>query len=164
MALFQKLSSSALPKLSPLSGLGSVRTHVGYMPFEGPFKPADTERQRLSDAILSVNLKPITRIKYTWDPMHPRVQSVRKVMFYLSSEKVRNTNPAVFAKTEVVNDRSEPMAQYDLVDGRRLVFKTAYLTPLEVIGTINKYALPLVKEDKAPAAESKGAGKIGKKR
>jgi hypothetical protein len=38
-----------------------VRSHVGYMPFEGPVVPKDSPTHLLNQQLMNVNLKPVTR-------------------------------------------------------------------------------------------------------
>ncbi len=37
------------------------RTHVGYMPFEGPIVPKDSPAELLKLELRKINLKPVTR-------------------------------------------------------------------------------------------------------
>jgi len=58
---------ASLNKLfSPFSHLNTLvrvpfRSHVGYMPFEGPIVPRNTPSHLLNREVLNVNLKPVTR-------------------------------------------------------------------------------------------------------
>lgn len=136
------------------------RGHVGYLPFQGRVVPLGvTERQRTFDACKLVNLKPVKRVTFTFDPFHPQVRSVRRTLFYLSCERVRNTNPKCAFRTEVTSDRSEPTISVALEDGGSILFKTANLKEGEILGLLNQIVLPMVKEEAPAVFESKGAKK-----
>lgn len=163
---------ASLNKLfSPFSHLNTLvrvpfRSHVGYMPFEGPIVPRNTPSHLLNREVLNVNLKPVTRIHFKWDPFHPKVKSVRDLMFLMSAERIRATNPKCTFKTEAVNDRAEATLRVALEDGRNLVFKLGHLNALDVISILNKHVLPMVKIEKETVLESKGSkmASAGKKK
>ena len=52
-----------------------------------------------------VNLKPVKRMHFTFDPFNPQVKSIRHILFHFSSEKIRATNAKCVYKTDIVSDR-----------------------------------------------------------
>ena len=99
----------------------SVRTHLGYIPFEG----------RMGGHVLSnpekffiehkkANLQPVKKVTYSFDPMTNNCKSLRHFMFFWSSKKVKATNGKLLTKTEIVDNRSDPKILFELNDGRDL--------------------------------------------
>merc|ERR1712142_1104168 len=128
-----------LKTCSPLKTL--VRTHLGYIPFEGRLGRRPTN----------------------WSKFYAEL---RNVMFMWNSKKVRATNIKMIVKTEIVDDRRDPIITFDLNDGRQLEIRTGNLTELEIATVVNSYLLPLVKEEELSEVVSKGAkagGKTSKK-
>lgn len=117
------------------------------------------------------NLQPVKKVTYTFDPIKDNYHSIRNVMFFWNTKKVKATNVKLLIKTEIVDDRREPKIVFDLNDGRQLEIRTGNLTELEIAIIINSYLLPLVKDEEvvdtlskgAAAAASGGGGKGGKK-
>lgn len=120
----------------------------------------------LGQQLKLANLKPVKRIHYRLDPMHSKVNSVRRVMHYLSTEKARSTGPKTAFKYDFVSDRSEPTITLTFHDDDQLkvTFKTANLTDYEIVYEMNKIVLPRVKEEKAVVMQTKGSTKLGKKK
>jgi len=134
-----------------------VRTHLGYIARQGKSKQYDTPWARTKLQLIKVNMKPVKRVHYTFDPFHPRVDSIRHVIRHFSCERIQKSNPKCFFKTEVVCNRSEPTIKIELDEGNSLLFKTAHLSTEEIVTMINDYVLPRVKEEKPAVTESKGA-------
>ena len=123
------------------------------------------------------NMQPVKKVTYTFDPMTSNWNSLRNIMFFWQTKKVKATNVKLLTKTEIVDDRRDPKITYDLNDGRQLevgskikhIFlhniscysqiKTGNLTELEIATIINHYLLPLVKEVEETETVSKGAAK-----
>jgi len=161
----------------PISGVGcgptlmSVRTHLGYIPRQGPANTRANEHEQTKIQIRKVNMKPVKKVHYKLDPFHPKPHSILNVMTHLSNEKIQKSNPKCLWKTEMVSDRSEPTIKIELNEGDSLLFKTANLKPLEILEIMNDYVLPrVVVESKQvadsgkPKAAAGGAkGKKGKK-
>ena len=108
-----------LKTVSPM--VMSVRTHLGYIPFEGRLG-ADrmNNAQKFYLEHKKANMQPVKKVTYTFDPMTPNVQSLRSIMFFWQTKKVKATNVKLITKTEIVDDRREPKILYDLNDGRQL--------------------------------------------
>lgn len=162
-ALFKKAVPDAAAALTrPVIGNSFVvpnRTHLGYIALQGPATKLDNPWDRLRKQLIKVNMKPVKRVHYIFDPFHPRVDSIRKVIHHFSCERIQKSNPKCFYKTEVVCDRSEPTIKLELdeKEGNSLLFKTANLSEEEIVTLINDYVLPRVKEDAPVVTESKGA-------
>jgi len=140
-----------------------VRTHVGYIAKQGPAKTYNNPWERTKLQLVKVNMKPVKRVHYQFDPFHAQVDSIRRVIYHFSCERIQKSNPKCVFKTEVVCNRSEPTMKIELDEGNSLLFKTANLTAEEIITMVNDYVLPRVKAETPVVTESKGAKK-GKKK
>jgi len=155
-------ATAAHTRLPMVGGSGSCvvvpnRTHLGYIARQGPSTKLDNPWDRTRYQLIKVNMKPVKRVHYTFDPFHPKVDSIRKVIHRFSCERIQKSNPKCFYKTEVVCDRSEPTMKIELDEGNSLLFKTANLSEEEIVTMINDYVLPRVKADAPVVTESKGA-------
>jgi len=156
-----------LAKATKLPTLVPVRTHLGYIPFEGPLRPYPTNAKKFHGALKIVNLQPVNKITYSFDPFTNDHHSLRNFMYFFNGKKVKATNLKTIVKTSILDDRSSPNVKFDLNDGRQLEIKTGRLTELEIATIVNNYVLPLVKEVEEVVTEtkaSKGAGKGGAKK
>ncbi len=61
-----------------------------------------------------IDLRPVQRVVFKFDPFHPNVRDFRDLMFHLSSSKIRNSNNKCVYKTDVVSDRSDPELLFKL--------------------------------------------------
>ena len=75
--LFNSLLSR--PVCSVLTYIPS-RNHKGYLPFEGRYPNLDTEEKQLKLQTKALNFKPVKRIHFKVDPLHPRANSIRQVV------------------------------------------------------------------------------------
>ena len=136
-----------------------VRTHFGYLPYEGRFPNDKTEKAINRIEIKKINLKPVKRMLFTCDPCHPKSNSIRRLMTTISTEKIVKTGPKTVFKYNFVTDRSLPSLTLTFHDNEKtVVFKTAELTEHEVIAEMNKIVLPLIKDEKDMVVK-KGAKK-----
>jgi len=154
---------SLLSARAPL--LASVRTHLGYIPFEGRTATPPNDIVKFTLELKKANMQAVTKATYTFDPMTENCHSLRNFMFFWNTKKIRRTNLKLANKVSVVDDRSEPTILMNLNDGRDLEIRCGNLTELEIATVVNHYLLPLVKEEeKATLTKSeKGAGQGGKK-
>ena len=107
-----------LKTVSPM--VMSVRTHLGYIPFEGRLGGQLSNCGKFLLEHKRANLQPVKKVTYTFDPMTSNCDSMRSFMFYWQTKKVRATNVKLITKTEVLDDRSDPRILFDLQDGRQL--------------------------------------------
>jgi len=159
-----RLSACPAPVLSSVSvppTLTSVRTHLGYIPFEGRVGRKLTNTELFLQELKIANIQPVKKITYTFDPIREDFQSIRNFMFFWNKPKVLETNLKVLVKTEIVDDRREPVINFELNDGRTIEIRTSLLKELEIARIVNHYLLPLVTEEKA-GAETKSAKDAGK--
>ena len=98
----------------------SVRTHLGYIPFEGRIGGNLNNCGKFLLEHKRANLQPVKKVTYTFDPMTSNCDSMKSFMFYWQTKKVKATNVKLITKTEVLDDRSDPRILYDLNDGRQL--------------------------------------------
>jgi len=165
---------NSAPRLSPLLASVqeaspqtiSVRTHLGYIPFEGRLGRKLSNKELFLKELRIANIQPVKKITYTFDPIREDYQSIRNFMYFWNKPKVLETNIKVIIKTDIVDDRREPVINFELTDGRNLEVRTSKLTELEIARVVNYYLLPLVKEEvvQAETKAAKGAGAGGKKK
>jgi len=143
-----------------------VRTHLGYIPFEGRLGRKLTNKELFLKELKIANIQPVKKITYTFDPIREDYQSIRNFMYFWNKPKVLETNIKVIIKTDIVDDRREPVINFELTDGRELEVRTGNLTELEIARVVNYYLLPLVKEEVAQTEtkSAKGAGGGGAKK
>lgn len=138
---------------------------MGYIPFEGRLAPYPTDKSKFHSEINRVNLQPVNKITYSFDPFTLDHYSLRVYMYFLNAKKPKATGVKTIHKTNILDDRSSPNIKFDLNDGRQLEVKTGNLSELEIASIVNNYVLPLVKDDVDVVVEtkaSKGAAKGGK--
>lgn len=110
-----------LKSSTPLKTL--VRTHLGYIPFEGRLGPQLNNNQKFLLEQKKANLQPVTKVTYTFDPMKENYHSLRNFMFFWNTKKVKATNIKLITQTKIVDDRSDPKIIFELNDGRHLEVK-----------------------------------------
>lgn len=154
-------SCPALLRPSAPPTLSSVRTHLGYIPFEGRIGRKLSNKELFLHELKKANIQPVKKVTYSFDPIRSDYQSIRNFMFFWNKPKVLETNIKLLVKTEILDNRREPVISFELNDGRTLEVRTSALTELEIARVVNHYLLPLVKEEEA-AVETK-ASKQGKK-
>ena len=157
--------------LKPVIATVPVRTHTGYIPFEGRVPNIDNPQMEFYLKTRLINLQPVKKITFKFDPFTKNCAGVRDMIAVMGSEKVRMTNPKCGFKTDVVDDGSEPTIRVELGgdnDGKKIVFEAGLLSSHEILEQFNRIVLPLVKEETGAVVQSKGekmrtAGKSGKK-
>merc|ERR1711928_199475 len=116
------------------------------IPFSGRFSRSAGIYSAIGKQLNSVNLKPVQKIVFKFDPFQQNVTTVRDCLFMFSSEKISNTNLRCLIKTDIV-DNAEPSISVTLGEGKNFVFKTSNLNSLEVLQEFNKIVLPLVPKE-----------------
>uniref|UniRef100_A0A8D8RYP2 Large ribosomal subunit protein mL53 n=1 Tax=Cacopsylla melanoneura TaxID=428564 RepID=A0A8D8RYP2_9HEMI len=124
------------------------------------FSGSKTKSSGIIQAIIKqrkmLNLKPVKRIVFKFDPFDENCINVRRFMFHFNIRKVLKTNPICSVKTDVVCDRSEPVINVALTNGDSIQFKTSNLNELELFEMFNKHITSLVpKEDEDSKTEVK---------
>jgi len=131
----------------------------------GPVKKVGGVAYELAQEVKKLDLRPLNRVTYTFDPFHATAAAnFRRVMHILSAPKVRDTNYKCIFKTEVVCDNSEPVMLCVLGDGRKLKFEAGNLTPLELLSNFNRIVIPLLPPPEDPSAATAPKTKSQKKR
>ena len=97
-----------------------VRSHLGYIPFEGRMAPQLNNAQKFLLEYKKANLQPVKKVTYSFDPIKENHHSLRNFMFFWNAKKVKSTNVKLIVKTEILDDRSDPRIVFDLNDGRQL--------------------------------------------
>merc|ERR1719369_2083003 len=146
--------------------ISTVRTHLGYIPFEGRLGKHLNNTMKFHLEMRKANLQPVIKVTYTFDPMTENCHTLRNFMFFLNTKKVKKTNLKMLSKVEIGDDRRDPTILMNLSDGRDLEIRTGNLTELEISIVVNTYLLPLVKEDEVETvtkSEKKASGKPGRK-
>lgn len=152
-AAFAAASRSALAARAAPSVVVPDRRHSGYIPFTGRLGPAATEESLFIRQMGLVDLKPVKKMTFTFDPIRKDVRSLRQWMHHMTAEKRKKTNVKCIFRFEVVSDRSEPTVKVELNEaegGGTILFKSANLSQLELVSEFNKMVLPLVKEEEQP--------------
>lgn len=85
----------------------------------------------LALALKEVNLTPVQRVSYKFDPFHENANAVRELMRFLSTPRIRETNYKTTFKTNVVCDRSEPEIECQLGKEKRKSFKIIFELSIE---------------------------------
>ncbi|MFH4980765.1 hypothetical protein AB6A40_007474 [Gnathostoma spinigerum] len=80
--------------------------------------------ERLALAFRGLNMETVDSVKFSFDPFFDGNRSLREFWFSICAPRVRLTNPKLKVIAEVRNDRQPPFFLANLVDGRRLLFKT----------------------------------------
>ena len=148
-----------------------VRTHTGYIPFEGRVPNFDNPQIEFYLKTRLINLQPVKKITFKFDPFTKNCAGVRDMIAVMASEKVRRTNPKCGFKTDVVDDGSEPTMRVELAgnhEGKKILFEAGLLSSHDILEQFNRIVLPLVKDETETATQSKGekmrkAGNTGKK-
>ncbi|KAF5303578.1 hypothetical protein FQR65_LT08179 [Abscondita terminalis] len=116
--------------------------------YSGTFKRSGGLISAITKQLKLVNLKPVKKIQVQFDPFHPKAQTARDLLFYLSTTKVLATNFSCAIKTNVVCDRSDPFIKVELAEsGESLTFLAENLTVLEILQEFNKRVSSLVKPE-----------------
>ncbi|MPC17830.1 uncharacterized protein LOC123519497 [Portunus trituberculatus] len=132
--------------------------------YHGSFSRSTGLFSALAKQTKLLNLKPTKRIDFTFDPFTDNAHVVRNVVNYFYQDKVRDTNPKCLLKTNVVNDRSEPIIVVKLVDDKKIVFKTNNLSSLDILVKYNELVSSKVKVDEAVDAAKPVLTKSQKRR
>ncbi|XP_072743017.1 mitochondrial ribosomal protein L53 [Anoplolepis gracilipes] len=111
-----------------------------------------------------VNLTPVKRIDFRFDPFYENVKETRRFQFYISAPRINATNPYCLMKTEIVCDRSEPTITFNLQSGEKVILKTALLTSLNILELYNKHISSLVPPNPAELEAKKELAEKKKKR
>jgi len=151
-------------------GASSVRHHTGYIAYEGRLGYTENDQTRLISQSKALNLQPLKKITFSFDPFRPEVKGIRDVMFSVSHKKCRASNPKCAVKTEILSDGSQPLVKLEFADNvtaengvkrKPLVFRAATMTGLEMLYEMNRILLPLIKEKEEEAVGSKAAKLMG---
>uniref|UniRef100_A0A0N5AMD8 L51_S25_CI-B8 domain-containing protein n=1 Tax=Syphacia muris TaxID=451379 RepID=A0A0N5AMD8_9BILA len=94
-------------------------------------------RERFALAARAVDMKDVKSVLISLDPFHPGNQSLRSFWHVIASPRVKMTGNFKI-KTEIRNDRQPPFFVADLVDGKRLIFKTDRMPEADLIMQFNE--------------------------
>ncbi|KAI8776583.1 39S ribosomal protein L53 mitochondrial [Biomphalaria glabrata] len=119
-------------------------------------------RKATTYLIKRMHLRPVRRVKFTFDPYMKNAVSIRDVASTLHMPDILETNQGTLLKFDIKSDRSEPQMDVEFNDGHKLIFKTGHLTQLEILD----YLYELVdekdpKKSEGPEIATKSS-KIGK--
>ncbi|VDM37011.1 unnamed protein product [Toxocara canis] len=95
--------------------------------------------ERLALANRALDLKNVKSIAISMDPFYPGNGSLREFWFNILAPRARLTNLQLKVKAEIRNDRKPPFFCADLMDGRRLVFKTDGMQSFDVVMQFNRH-------------------------
>lgn len=97
--------------------------------------------------IEEVNLKAVKSIVVAYDPFDERSIASRKFLEFLNFKTVTRKFPDFVAKTEIKCDRSEPTVSFDLITGKKVLFKAGNLSTLEMFQLYNQHITPQAPEE-----------------
>ncbi|XP_059150001.1 large ribosomal subunit protein mL53-like isoform X1 [Physella acuta] len=96
-------------------------------------------RKATSYLIKRLHLRPVKKIKFTFDPYMNNVKSIRDVASTLHLPDVLETNVGTAVKFDIRSDRIEPQIDVEFNDGEKLIFKTGNLSHLEILDYLYEY-------------------------
>ncbi|XP_059618498.1 large ribosomal subunit protein mL53 [Phlebotomus argentipes] len=119
-----------------------------------------------------INIKPVNRITFTFDPFNKRSTEVRKFLFQYSSARVKATNVNCKYRTNIVCDGSPPEVVFELTkpsgEKENLRVLCENLTLLELLQLTNKHiAQYIVKPEetsKLPVTKASKGAKLQQRR
>ena len=109
------------------------------MPHEGRFPNNKTENYVNKEQIKAINLKPVKRIQFQVDPLHPRSGSIRQLMTLITDEKVSRTGPKTAITHKFVSDRSEPTVTLTFHDDAELKVSYFFFSLIFFFKILNKF-------------------------
>lgn len=95
----------------------------------------------------AVQLKPYKRLHFQFDPFHPRVASIREFLTTINTKQARKTNPKCAFRTDILSNQEEPVVTAHLENGKKLIFKTANLSLLELLQHFNQFTVKFSEEE-----------------
>ncbi|XP_013400714.1 39S ribosomal protein L53, mitochondrial-like [Lingula anatina] len=120
---------------------------------------------QLASLVTKLNISPVKRIEFSFDPFGTNVRSCRDALFHLYSNNVRVTNVNCILKVNVKSDRSDPNMNVIFNDGLKVLFKTNNLTTLELLRTFDNMCRErIIETDKDEAAPKEEAPKSKSKK
>ncbi|XP_040580593.1 large ribosomal subunit protein mL53 [Lepeophtheirus salmonis] len=156
---------SVLLRVPPRT-ISSLRHHSGYISAEGRVDQRVNRETLMQEQLKHVNLKPVKKLRFAFDPFDPNVRSIRDTLHLLSDPRIRKTNPICSFKTDILYLEEAPVIEAELAESKeKIIFKTENLSPREIFFYMNKIFLPLVPpETPAEDVKSKTHKKMGKKK
>jgi len=111
----------------------------------------DPYKRALYSNLKKIQLKPVKRLLFQFDPWHQQTRSIRDFLTHITGPKLRDTNPRCGVKTEILSNREEPQVIVSFENGKSIIFKTALLTELEIVEHLNRY-IEKNSDDKTPSS------------
>ncbi|KAI2802964.1 39S ribosomal protein L53/MRP-L53 [Blomia tropicalis] len=88
----------------------------------------------------AIQLKPYKRLHFQFDPFHPQVASIRQFLININTKQARSTNPKCTFRTDILSGGEEPIVTAHLENGKKIIFKTANLSLLELLQHFNQFS------------------------
>ncbi|XP_055709267.1 uncharacterized protein LOC129805408 [Phlebotomus papatasi] len=119
-----------------------------------------------------INIKPVNRITFTFDPFSEKSTELRRFLFQYSFARVKATNINCKYKTNIVCDGSPPEVLFELTkpsgEKEKLRVLCENLTCLEILQLTNKHIAQYIVEPEEPTkvavTKSAKAGKVQAKK
>ncbi|KAL3892454.1 hypothetical protein ACJMK2_004659 [Sinanodonta woodiana] len=124
-------------------------------------------KQAIGTILQGIHLRAIQNVKFSFDPYGNNTRSIRDMVFHMHSPRILETNQNCSMKVNIKSDKSEPRIDITFVDGHKVVFKTEYLTTLDIIQrleTFNTEKDPKKDENAADAIATTKKGKVARKK
>ncbi len=91
----------------------------------------------ITQQLKTIDLRPVQKIEYKFDPFHQSSKHVRDFSFFLSQTKIRDTNFKCIFKTTVLSDLSPPEIYCKLGKKNLLYYMQCGLLYILIICSIN---------------------------
>ncbi|XP_026284540.1 uncharacterized protein LOC113210658 [Frankliniella occidentalis] len=117
------------------------------------------------EQLQDINLKAVKNVVVAYDPFDERSVASRKFLEFLNFKTVTRKFPDFAAQTQIKCDRSEPTISFDLITGKKVLFKAGNLTTLEMFRLYNQHITPHAPEEETQreTLTTKAMRKGGKK-
>ena len=113
-------------------------------------KRAPTIYKLVGEELEQLNLLAVKRIAVSYDPFDQRSIATRKFLEFLNRPRVVKKYPNTNITATIKCDRSEPTVSFDLVTGKKVLFKAGNLSTLEMFELYNRHITPHAPEEEKP--------------
>ncbi|CAL1532908.1 unnamed protein product [Lymnaea stagnalis] len=96
-------------------------------------------RKATTYLVKRMHLRPVKKVKFTFDPYMKTASSIREAASTLHFPDILETNLGTVLTFDIKSDRTEPQIDVEFNDGHKLVFKTGNLTQLEILDYFFEY-------------------------
>ncbi|XP_052096852.1 probable 39S ribosomal protein L53, mitochondrial [Mytilus californianus] len=105
-------------------------TRAGYSRVINPMKKT----------LEAFHLRSMKSIKFTFDPYHPNIRSMRECLFLIKQARILKTNLNCATKVDVKSNRCDPEINIAFIDDHKVKFKTSELTTLDILQRLHEFS------------------------